>query len=402
MCGPTRSIIGQLPADAVAPWRWEVTDRGGHVYRPAAYYLALAEAGPPEPGAVPLGRWWDSLEAEHANFRAAREWCAAAAPDDALRLAVALSEFLRLRGHLGEARVWLEQGVGLVRSDDAQARPTTAAQQVLYGRALMELCHCAAWHGAHAAASAAAEAAVRILRHRQDVAGLIGALPVLASTYLHCGDVARAQETSAESQALVQQQGADDVAVGWTLFFQGVLDYTVNDGHRAARWWAESARRLGAGRELCGLAYALIGGAALALDQGNAKEAATALEEGLSTLATVGERWGSVHGIEVAARLAVVMAERQTTDARTWALRAARLFGAAEALRETLGAQLLAFHRRSRDPGVAGLRALLDGAAVEAAWASGRGLTLEQAVTDARAVSATALDDVLGQERATP
>ena len=106
-------------------------------------------------------------------------------------------------------------------------------------------------------------------------------------------------------------------------------------------------------------------------------------------------------GFEVAARLAVVMAERQTTDARTWALRAARLFGAAEALRETLGTQLLAFHRRSRDPGVAGLRAVLDGAAVEAAWAAGRGLTLEQAVTDARAVSAHALDDVLDQERST-
>jgi hypothetical protein len=65
--------------------------------------------------------------------------------------------------------------------------------------------------------------------------------------------------------------------------------------------------------------------------------------------------------------------------AQSQAERAARLFGAAEALREAVG-----FHFTPLDPGgydrhVAALRAQLDEEAYAAAWAEGRAMPLEQA-----------------------
>jgi hypothetical protein len=60
--------------------------------------------------------------------------------------------------------------------------------------------------------------------------------------------------------------------------------------------------------------------------------------------------------------------------------RAARLFGAAEALREALGAPLPPVERAHYDRSVAATRAALGEEAFAAAWAEGRALSLEQAI----------------------
>jgi predicted ATPase/DNA-binding CsgD family transcriptional regulator len=70
----------------------------------AATFLALAEAaerglrGPDEL------QWLDLLEAEHQNIRAAIDWYTRHEPVDALRLAVAMFQFWRIRGHFTEGR----------------------------------------------------------------------------------------------------------------------------------------------------------------------------------------------------------------------------------------------------------------------------------------------------------
>ena len=65
--------------------------------------------------------------------------------------------------------------------------------------------------------------------------------------------------------------------------------------------------------------------------------------------------------------------------------RAAKLFGAAEALRQSIGTTMTAYERREYDAAVAQLRAGVDAATLEAAWARGRALTLDEAVTYALA-----------------
>jgi len=60
--------------------------------------------------------------------------------------------------------------------------------------------------------------------------------------------------------------------------------------------------------------------------------------------------------------------------------RAARLFGAAEALRAAAGVPLTPFDRADYDRDVAAIQAQLDNAALKAAWVEGRAMSLEQAV----------------------
>jgi len=60
--------------------------------------------------------------------------------------------------------------------------------------------------------------------------------------------------------------------------------------------------------------------------------------------------------------------------------RAAWLFGAAEALREAVGAFVLPLYRAEYERGVAAVRSGLDEVAFSAAWAEGRAMTPEQAV----------------------
>jgi len=83
---------------------------------------------------------------------------------------------------------------------------------------------------------------------------------------------------------------------------------------------------------------------------------------------------GIVHALEGVAGLAAAQG-----DAR----RAARLYGAAEALREVIRTPLAPFDRTEYDRYVAVARAQLDEAAFSAVWAEGRAMPLEQAIAEA-------------------
>ena len=65
--------------------------------------------------------------------------------------------------------------------------------------------------------------------------------------------------------------------------------------------------------------------------------------------------------------------------------RAAQLFGAAEALGETLGLHRLAADEMDREQRVAAARAAVGGEAFQAAWAEGRAMAFEQVVEIAMA-----------------
>jgi hypothetical protein len=65
------------------------------------------------------------------------------------------------------------------------------------------------------------------------------------------------------------------------------------------------------------------------------------------------------------------------------AVRAARLFGAAEAIREEISAPLPPVQRAAYDRSVAAVRAALHEASFMAAWDAGRAMSLDQGVQDA-------------------
>jgi hypothetical protein len=179
-----------------------------------------------------------------------------------------------------------------------------------------------------------AEESTALFRQFGDRVGLAAALTVLGGLAHDQGDYARAEPVCQESLALHRELGYKRGQVS-PLLILGWVAYHRRDNALAASRFAEGlgfARELGMKREI---AAAL---AALASASGG--------EDGHSP-ATV---------------------------------RTARLLGAAEALRETIGAlpnaaPRLEFHRT-----LAATRSQLDEAAFAAAWAEGRAMTLEQAI----------------------
>src|SRR5205814_1729183 len=112
----------------------------------------------------------------------------------------------------------------------------------------------------------------------------------------------------------------------------------------------------------------------LAHQHGDAERAAARAAESLESLRAGGFRWYLPEALELAAAVA---------GARSQPERAARLFGAAAALRETTGAELppveLAAYERHR----ATARTASGEAAFSAAWDAGRAMNPEQAIDSA-------------------
>ncbi|MGH7428914.1 MAG: tetratricopeptide repeat protein, partial [Candidatus Methylomirabilaceae bacterium] len=128
-----------------------------------------------------------------------------------------------------------------------------------------------------------------------------------------------------------------------------------------------------------GLAYTLGNLAQNAHERGDDVSARALLEEALTIQREVGDKRGIAYSLERFASLAGANGRHE---------RAARLFGAAEALRERIGAPLSPADRVEYDHGVSAVRAALTGAVLEAAWAQGRAMTQEQAVEFALAPDA--------------
>jgi non-specific serine/threonine protein kinase len=129
--------------------------------------------------------------------------------------------------------------------------------------------------------------------------------------------------------------------------------------------WREMGHRFGTAVSLSNLGNLVFG-------QGDYPVAGVLHQEGLVIRRDLGDRRGIAYSLE---GLATVVAALGSS------LRAARIWGAAERLREEIGSPLPPNERPHYGPRVAAARAALgDDAAFDRAWQQGRALTLEQAI----------------------
>ena len=105
--------------------------------------------------------------------------------------------------------------------------------------------------------------------------------------------------------------------------------------------------------------------------QGHLKEAAAIYRETIRRWQELGQRSAVAHELECFGFVATAGKQGQ------WA---ARLFGAAEILREEIGASMMPAERREYDQVVADLRLQLDEDAFVKTWSEGRDLSMEEAV----------------------
>ena len=338
--------------------------------RHAAYFLTLAETAEPELRGHDQVAWLARLEREHDNLRAALKWSLETGDTGtALRMAGALARFWFQRGYLSEGRRWLEAALANVEAADHQHielhTPNAALARALSGLALL-----AYPQGEAAMSRGLLEKSAAMLRELGDKPGLAYTLNVLAVVVQQAGKYELGRALLDESLAIRRELG-DKWGIAQSLNNLGELAREQGD-YEAARvlyeQGLEALREIGVKGDVAGPLHNL---GCVALNLGDYRRAHTYFSESLICYQEKGLKGG------IAACLAglagVAGAARQPE-------RAARLFGTAEALRESIGLLLghpdLADYERS----LAMVRPQLSSRAFEAEWQIGRNMTLDEAI----------------------
>jgi predicted ATPase/class 3 adenylate cyclase len=258
----------------------------------------------------------------------------------------------------------------------------------------------------------------RGLGHKGEIVRLLWHLGRVAE---YSGDYARAHGYFEESLATSREQG-DTHLTAWSLRFLGHLMRGIGNYPRAGSLFDESLGLVREMRDTHCIAHSLTGLARIAHSLGDDERAASFAEEALTSYREVGQKLGIAEAeyilgvvtlaredCEKAARcLGESLTLRRQTDymtgisaiayrhldgiaecfdgiaaiaaAQSKAEHAARLFGAAESLRDSTKMSLTPTYRDERDRKVAAVRAQLDEATFNAAWNEGRAMTMEEAV----------------------
>ena len=187
-------------------------------------------------------------------------------------------------------------------------------------------------------------------------------------------NVAWATALIEESLTLFRHVG-DTYGIGWALNHLGHVAQLQGDYGRATRLHEESLplfREYGAPD--LGVAQALQSLGETALAQGDAALATTHFTEALMLCRDLGDRAGMAWCL---AGLAGVAAVNEDPERAAW------LWGAAEALRQSIGAREAPASRATRERLIAQARKQLGEAAFAAKWAEGQKMTMEEAIAEA-------------------
>ena len=414
----------------------------------AAYFLTVAEEAEPELTGPRQASSLNRLETEHDNFRAALTWMERAlGAEPHLRLVSALWRFWWMRGYLSEGRKWLDRALAAepqvspdIRGNALSGAGVLAESQGDYERAMVlheealalrrrmddrpgiassltNLGIIAGDHGDYDRALELHESALAISEEVGDELGMSSSLFELGSLALNRGDYQSAGDLLNRSLALSRKSG-EASAIGAVLENLGILAFYQEDYEQAARLYDESLelwRQLNDSRMIAnslvnlgevihlqhdlsraqtqyrealavfqelgdkrGTAFALYQLGKLNGEQGDFPQAIALFNESLALRSEVGEKTAVIESLE---GIAAVASEYGA------AARGVRIFGAAEAIRTKIGAPLPASYCRERDRSLLAAKTHLGEAACEQEWNRGQGLSLDEAVNEASALT---------------
>jgi predicted ATPase/DNA-binding SARP family transcriptional activator/DNA-binding CsgD family transcriptional regulator len=331
--------------------------------RHALYFLQLAEEAESELKGHQQVVWLERLETEHDNLRAAMRFLLNTGETEAAaRLIWALWFFWRAHGHQGEG--YRYAGEVLEKGD---ALPTDAKAKVLNARGIMS-------YGLESIEGTERlwEQSVALFRQTEDKSGLALALGGMGIMALARGDFDRSTALFEEGLKLYRELG-DKWGVGSVLSHLGIIPLSRGEYERAMGYFEEAlalSREIG-DRLICSISLHNL--AWVSRLRGDHERAAGLYVEGLGVAVELGDKAGVAYCLEGLAGLIATEDRPQ---------RKARLFGASEAVLETVGAPLYvqiqdrALYQRT----VEELRSRLGEEAFEAAWSEGRAMTPEQAI----------------------
>lgn len=337
-----------------SPGRWDATD----------WYLALAKQAEPELTGDKQASWFATLEVEHDNLRSALDHLASVGESERpLRLAIALTRFWYVRGHLSEARARLRESLA------AGGAHTPALRR----RALTAAASLALLQGDYAGATALAEEGLDVARETAEPRIVANALSNLGAIVLAAGDHGRAALLLEEAVSLAREVG-DERITALALNNLGDLALTVGDYERAEPLFEESLDLLRARGDTANLARSQFNLGAVALQLRRLGDAEARFRESVALARETGDKEDLAWCLEGFAGLA---------SAHGRGLDAALLLGAAGGLLAEMGADFKPFERQLHTTTEARARALCGADAFTEAAQKGAAMSLEEALDGA-------------------
>lgn len=381
----------------------------------AGYYTRLAQKAEPHLSGADQVRWLELLEVEHDNMRSALEWCRTTegSAEKGLNLAVSLEFFWGTRGYLSEGRRYLAL---------ALSKPGASKRTLLRAKAFNASGHLAYMQGSYPETRSLLEEGLSIYRelHNSDRLAMANALITLGDMETELGNYDLAFELMNEALDIMRelndirgiaralwQLGACAIRPGKydqaIQYFEAALPYLRKIGDRghtaiALSGLAEVAIRQGDFeraaileeesismrreiKEPWGIAVSLGNFAWISLRQGDLDQALNLLRESLTLRRDIGDKGGSAWCLEKLAEIALLIGQKKSNrNYREYYQRAAKLFGAAEALREPVKSKIdlvdqPEYHRQVED-----IRQRLGEPTFTKVWGEGQGMSIEQAI----------------------
>lgn len=372
-------------------------------HRHRDFFSALVEESEPHWISPQQAAWLERFETERDNLWAALEWCLfdEDSAEKGLRMAGAMWRYWAIRGYLSEGREILS---ALLTRGEA-SNPSEARAKCLGAAGIL------AWsQGDYAAACAFHEESLAIYRTLGDRNGIAGALNGLANATYYNGDFAAARSLYEESLAINKELGnqkgtatalanlglvysdegnfgaarplfeeslrlkrelGDQYGIAHSFNQLGELSYREGDYATARARFEEGSRRFQELGNRGGVAMSLIYLGGIAREQGDGAQARTRLMEALDIIRNIGAKWETTVCLEEMGKVAAAENQRE---------RAARLWGAAEKLRDDIHSLLTPVAHAALEEVIAPVRGAMGEEAFTAAWVTGREMMMEEAI----------------------
>ncbi len=332
--------------------------------RHAVYYLRLAEEAEPKLVRSDHRDWFDRLHTERANLRRALAWTIETGEAVlALRFTVALWRYWRQLGEFAEGRRWSDAALGVAGTapDTLRAKAIWAAGALAFPQ------------GDHQRMAQLAAEGMTLARRSEDPMDLRNLVTIVGMVAMCQSRYAEAVESFREGLAICRPLGMSwQLATSYLNLGTALLHLGRTDEAEAM---LDEALKL----------YRALGDAVFTarvnnmraqanLVRGDIEQANRLARQALEVVAQEGERQGIAEGLEVLGAVAAAMANED---------RAARLTGAARAIRETIASGLAQFEVAIPMAFLDRAKALVGDARWDASWKTGHALSADDAVLDA-------------------
>ena len=332
----------------------------------ADFFLQLAQEAAPELQRTDQLIWLGRLKQELDNLRAALEWNKRRKREAAVRAATVLAIFWKMIGHQSEGREWLGGMLAQESEVSASAKAGALGWAAVF----------ASEQGDYSEARQLAEAGLDLSRPLGDKRVSALSLWCLALSVYLAGGFEQAKDLWQESLTIFREV-KDDWYTSNSLRLLGICMLHEGDYARATSLFEESlttSRQMG---DRWSIAYLLRNWGLAVLYQGQYERAAALCAESLPLSREFGDEQSVAWALEGLGAAAIL--------GQGLSRRAARLFGAAEVLREHTGTPIPQSDRAFYDRSLQAIRARLEEKAFDTEWRIGRIMDLDQSVEYAMA-----------------